>query len=73
MQYFSSSEKLSEFKFTFSAIKLVPALPGKQKIFDTFFDFVIDLLGLNMLKTKRKTRRKKKKTEEEKKKNSTKV
>ena len=35
-----SSEKLSEFKFTFSAIKLVPALPGKQKIFDTFFDLL---------------------------------
>ena len=34
VQSLSSSEKLSRSKLTFSAIKPVPALPGKQKILD---------------------------------------
>ena len=34
------SKKLSRFRLTFSAISPVPALPGKQKILDTFFDLL---------------------------------
>ena len=40
VQSLSNSEKLSRSKLTFSAIKPVPALPGKQKILDTFFDLL---------------------------------